>query len=138
MNTGLMISTKRNRTIAWLLLLLLLSFLAACGGDSGQVKPLGLYEAGSKTQTDLEDLLKADSRVQSFDINGDTVTVSVNESFTSAPYGLQQRALWSWYNTWQAAKSGKGAVIAQSNGTEVGRWNSTDGYKPVAQAKTEE
>ena len=122
---------------SWFLALTVLAMMTACGGESGQVKPIGQYDAGSKTQEDLEALLQNDARVEGHDINGETVTVTVNETFTSAPYGMQQRALWSWYNTWQAAKSGSktAAVIVQNNGAEVARWNHADGYKPVTQAK---
>ena len=131
------LSYRHRYPASWFFALTLLALMTACGGESGQVKPIGQYDAGSKTQEDLETLLKNDSRVEDHNINGETVTVTVNETFTSAPYGMQQRALWNWYNTWQAAKSGSknAAVVVESSGSEVARWNHADGYKPVTQAK---
>lgn len=139
MNIGLFFSRINSRALCGSLIFLCSLLLAGCGGDSGQVKPLGQYEAGSKTQEDLENALKADARVAGYEPSGDTITINVTSEFTAAPYGMQQRALWSWYNTWQAAKSGSktATVIVNSNGTEVARWNHSDGYKPAAQAKSE-
>lgn len=139
MNNGLIISKRNGRAASYLLLLTVLSLMIACGGGSGAVKQMGQYEAGSKTMEDVETLLKNDSRVEGYNPSGDTLTVNVKESFTSAPYGMQQRAMWNWYNTWQAAKSSKNAsVVVQSNGADVATWNDKDGYKPAAQAKSEE
>jgi hypothetical protein len=101
---------------------------------------LGLYEAGSKTQDDVENLLKADARVQDYETSGSTLTVNVNDRFTAQPYGLQQRALRQWYNVWQAANSGakNSTVIAQSNGEEIAKWTASEGYKPKVKAKEKE
>src|SRR5262245_57300111 len=95
---------KKRVWLCWLILLTVSLSLLACGGESSSPKPTGQYQAGSKSQDDVESLLKADSRVENFETAGNTLTVNVNQSFTSAPYGMQQRALWNWYNTWQAAQ----------------------------------
>ena len=114
--------------------------MTACGHDTAMVKPLGQYEAGSKTKEDVETMLKNDARVQDYDISGSTLTVNVNDRFTAQPYGLQQRALGQWYNTWQAANSGanNSVVIAQSNGEEIAKWTASDGYKPKVKPKEKE
>ncbi|MEW6126767.1 MAG: hypothetical protein AB1757_06990 [Acidobacteriota bacterium] len=113
--------------------------LAGCGGDSGTIKPSGTYEAGSKTEKDLQDLLTADARVENFDLSGDKLTVNVKPTFADAPIGLQQRALWNWYNTLQAARNGskKVSVEATFEGKTVASWTGGEGFKPPAQAKKE-
>jgi predicted nucleic acid-binding Zn ribbon protein len=132
--------SERLQLLSWLVLLTLSLFAVACSHEGTSVKPLGLYEAGSKTQDDVENLLKADARVQDYETNGATLSVNVNDRFTAQPYGLQQRALGQWYNVWQAANSGSktAAVIAQSNGEEIARWTASDGYKPKVKPKEKE
>jgi hypothetical protein len=112
-------------------------FSVACGHDAAPMKTTGQYQAGSKTQADLESLLKADARVIDFSPEGDKLFVNVNEAFTSQPYGLQQRALGEWHNVWQAVNSGSknATVIAQSSGDEVAKWTANEGYIPKVKAK---
>jgi hypothetical protein len=130
---------KRNRLqIVSSFVLLSVAFLTmACGHDSAPAKRLGQYEAGSKTQADLETLLKADARVDDFSTEGDKLIVNVNAAFTSQPYGLQQRALGEWHNVWQAVNNGakNASVIAQSSGDEIAKWTASEGYKPKVKAK---
>lgn len=130
---------KRNhwQAVSWFVLLTVSIFSIACSSDSGAVKQLGRYEAGSKTQSDLEALLKADARVQDYSTEGEKLIVNVNQAFTSQPYGLQLRALDQWHNVWQAANSGSknATVIAQSNGEEIAKFTASEGYKPKPKAK---
>jgi hypothetical protein len=118
--------------------LLTLAFLTVgCGHESAPAKHPGQYAAGSKSQADLEDLLKADARVNDYSTEGDKLIVNVNEAFTSQPYGLQQRALGEWHNVWQAVNNGSknAAVIAQASGDEVAKWTASEGYKPKVKPK---
>jgi hypothetical protein len=130
---------KRDRlqVVSWLVLLSVAFITMACSKDSAPGKKLGQYEAGSKTQEDLEAMLKADARVVDFSPDGEKLIVNVNSSFTSQPYGLQQRALSEWHNVWQAINSGakNATVVAQSSGDEVAKWTSAEGYKPKVKAK---
>ncbi len=123
--------------VSWFVLLSMAFLTIACSNDSAPAKKLGQYEAGSKTQEDLETMLKADARVESHEIEGEKLIVNVNSSFTTQPYGLQQRALSEWHNVWQAANSGakNATVIAQSSGDEIAKWTASDGYKPKVKAK---
>jgi hypothetical protein len=111
--------------------------MVACSNDSAPAKKLGQYDAGSKTQEDVANLLNADARVESFSPEGEKLIVNVNSAFTSQPYGLQQRALSEWHNVWQAANSGakNATVIAQSSGDEIAKWTSSEGYKPKVKEK---
>jgi hypothetical protein len=112
-------------------------FSAACGQNGAPTKTPGQYQAGSKTQADLDALLQADARVVDFSTEGDKLIVNVNESFTSQPYGLQQRALGEWHNVWQAINnsSKNASVVAQSSGDEVAKWTTSEGYKPKVKPK---
>jgi hypothetical protein len=113
-------------------------FSIACGHQGAPTKTLGQYQAGSKTQADLDSLLKADARVEDFSPEGDKLIVNVNEAFTSQPYGLQQRAIGEWHNVWQAVNNGSknATVIVQSSGDEVAKWTASEGYKPKLKEKT--
>lgn len=115
-------------------------FSIACGNNAAPTKISGQYQAGSKTQADLESLLKADARVEDFSTEGDKLIVNVNEAFTSQPYGLQQRALGEWHNVWQAANNGSknATVIAQNSGNEIAKWTASEGYKPKVVEKAKE
>jgi hypothetical protein len=141
MNNRFKLFQKKNRLqIVSSFVLFSLAFLTmACAHDSAPAKRMGQYEAGSKTQADLEALLKADARVDDFATEGEKLIVNVNSAFTSQPYGLQQRALGEWHNVWQAVNGGKNAtVIAQSSGSEVAKWTASEGYKPKVVAKEKE
>jgi hypothetical protein len=133
---------KRNglQIISSFVLLSVAFLTMACGHDSAPAKRLGQYEAGSKTQADLDALLKADARVDDFSTEGDKLVVNVNSAFTSQPYGLQQRALGEWHNVWQAVNNGakNASVIAQSSGSEIAKWTASEGYKPKVTPKEKE
>lgn len=133
----LVAKTRRLQIVSSFVLFTIALFSAACAQDNAPAKRLGQYEAGSKTQTDLEDLLKADARVDDFSTEGDKLVVNVNSAFTSQPYGLQQRALGEWHNVWQAINNGSknATVIAQSSGDEIAKWTASEGYKPKVKPK---
>jgi hypothetical protein len=139
MDNRFMLFQKSNpmQVVSWFVLLSVAFITVACSNDSTTAKKPGQYEAGSKTQEDLETMLKADARVEDFSTDGEKLIVNVNSSFTSQPYGLQQRALGEWHNVWQAANSGakNATVIAQSSGDEIAKWTESDGYKPKVKAK---
>ncbi len=113
--------------------------LIGCGGGHEPTKQQGMYAAGSKTEKDLEEMLKADARVERPDLQGDKLTVHVNQIFAESPVGLQQRAVWNWYNTLQAARNGSKNVSVEAvhEGTKVASWTASEGFKLPAQAKTE-
>jgi hypothetical protein len=125
--------------IFWAFILFTAMLLVGCGGGHEPSKQQGMYAAGSKTEKDLEELLKADARVDSYDLQGDKLTVNIKPTLAEAPIGLQQRAVWNWYNTLQAARNGSKnvSVEALAEGTKVASWTAGDGFKVPAQAKKE-
>jgi hypothetical protein len=131
---------SRLQLVSSFVLFTLAVLAAGCSHESAPAKRLGQYAAGSKSQADLENLLKADARVVDYSTEGDKLIVNVNEAFTSQPYGLQQRALGEWHNVWQAVNNGSknASVIAQSSGDEIAKWTASEGYKPKVKPKDSE
>ena len=127
------------QVIVWASIIFTTMFIIGCGGGHEPTKQQGMYAAGSKTEKDLEEMLKADARVDSYDLQGDKLTVNIKPTLAEAPIGLQQRAVWSWYNTLQAARNGSKnvAVDALAEGTKVASWSANEGFKLPAQAKKE-
>ena len=125
------------QAIFWVAIIFASVMFIGCGGGGEPAKQQGMYAAGSKTEKDLEDMLKADARVESYDLQGDKLTVNVKPTLAEAPIGLQQRALWNWYNTLQAARNGSKNVSVEAlhEGTKVASWSAGEGFKPPAQAK---
>ena len=125
--------------LCWAVIIFASVMFIGCGGGHEPAKQPGMYSAGSKTEKDLEDMLKADARVDSYDLQGDKLTVNIKPTLAESPIGLQQRALWSWYNTLQAARNGSKNVSVEAlhEGTKVASWTASEGFKPPAQAKKE-
>ena len=129
--------------LLWVFPIAALLLAAACGG--GESKPagnLGLYSPGSKTDEDVDRELKFDARVQNYAAEGDKLIVNVNESFASAPPGIQQRALGHWYSLWQAARTAQNSkpqkdleVVVRFEGNDLAKWTRDQGFKPVQRAK---
>lgn len=125
--------------ICWASVIVAAMLFIGCSGGHEPTKQQGMYTAGSKTEKDLEDMLKADARVDSYDLQGDKLTVNIKPTLAQAPIGLQQRAVWNWYNTLQAAHNGSKnvAVEALYEGTKIASWSASEGFKLPAQAKKE-
>jgi hypothetical protein len=126
--------------VFWTALIFASLLLVGCSGGHEPAKQQGMYAAGSKTEKDLEDILKADARVEGApSLQGDKLIVNVNQTFADSPIGLQQRAVWNWYNTLQAARNGSKNVSVEAlhNGTTVASWTASEGFKLPAQAKKE-
>ena len=129
--------------LVWALPIAALLLAVACsGGDTQSNGHVGLYSPGSKTDEDVDKELKFDARVQNYSAEGDKLIVNVNESFASAPPGIQQRALGHWYSLWQAARTPQNSkpqkdleVVVRFEGNELAKWTRDEGYKPVQRAK---
>ncbi len=114
--------------------LIALILMTACGGHPEAGGPRAQFPEGSVTNEDVEKLLKFDARVQDSRVEGNKLIVNVNQSWTSSPPGIQERAMGRWYGYWQAANGGsadkpqKGFdVVAEFNGKQIAQWTS-DGY----------
>ena len=125
--------------LLWALPMTALLLAVACGGGDSQPNGhIGLYSPGSKTDADVDAELKFDARVQDFTTEGAKLIVNVNQSFASAPPGIQQRALGHWYSLWQAARTPQNSkpqkdleVVVRYEGNDLAKWTRDEGFKPV-------
>ena len=109
-------------------------FLYSCGGDYTHTgNAANEYPAG--VREDVEQQLKYDARVESFEPDGEDLVVNVNDSWASSPQGMQERAVGQWYRLWSAQHGGK--VIVQYEGNRVASW-SGEGYKPEKPRSSED
>lgn len=101
-------------------------FAYGCGSDSHQTSSAAKYPTG--ISEDVEQQLKYDSRVDSFEASGEDLIVDVNDAWLNSPPGMQERSVGQWYSMWHSNHSG--AVIVQHDGNKVASWTSESGYKP--------
>lgn len=119
------------------LLTLILSSMLVLQGCSSDAPSEGRmtaeYPAG--VSEDIEQQLKYDARVDTFEADGEDLVVEVNDSWATSPQGMQERAAGQWFTLWHPGHSGK--VIVKHNG-EVMATCSNDGYKPQKPASESE
>ena len=121
------IRSFRLRMILFAMALGSMLFVNGCGSDATQNSntakqyPTGVSE-------DIEQQLKYDSRVDSFEPGDENLIVNVNDAWVNSPQGMQERAMGQWYSLWHAQHS-SGKVIVKHNGDAVATW-SDKGYKP--------
>src|SRR5687767_6690996 len=76
----------------WAVSLVALLLTIGCGSDSHDIGGAANYPSG--ISEDIEQQLKYDSRVDSFDTgSGEDLIVNVNESWLSSPAGMQERSV---------------------------------------------
>lgn len=121
-------------TIVWVFALGVMLLAYGCGSDSHQSTSATKYPTG--ISEDIEQQLKYDSRVDSFDANGDDLTVNVNDQWVKSPPGMQERSVGQWYSMWHSSHSG--GVIIEHDGDKVASWTSEAGYKPETKPKSAE
>jgi len=117
----------------WVVSFAALLFAYACGGGSDQTSNTAKFPTG--VSEDIEQQLKYDARVESFDASGDELTVDVNDQWMNSPPGMQERAVGQWYSMWHSNHSG--GVIVQHDGDKVASWSS-EGYRPETKTKNAE
>ena len=118
----------------WTLVLSALPFVFGCGSDSSQSANTAKYPTG--ISEDVEQQLKYDARVDSFDQDGENLIVNVNDEWVKSPPGMQERSVGQWFSLWHSSHSG--GVIIQHNGDKVASWTSDHGYRPASKSKKEE
>ena len=111
-----------------------LIFVFGCGGSSNDTTTAAKYPTGFSE--DIEQQLKYDARVDSFDTSGDTLVVNVNDAWLNSPPGMQERSVGQWFTLWHSNHSG--GVEVQKDGDKVATWTSNSGYKPVTKSKVRE
>jgi hypothetical protein len=117
----------------WVISFAALLFAYACAGGSNQTTSTAKYPTG--ISDDIEQQLKYDARVDSFDATGDDLTVNVNDQWMNSPPGMQERSIGQWYSMWHSSHSG--GVIVQHDGDKVASWTG-EGYKPETKTKSAE
>ncbi|HJZ66506.1 MAG TPA: hypothetical protein VKF81_00050 [Blastocatellia bacterium] len=127
------LSSVLIRRVSWVALAVTAMLAYGCGSDSSQTVSTGKYPTG--ISEDIEQQLKYDSRVDSFDSTGDDLTINVNDQWMNSPAGMQERAVGQWYGMWHSNHSG--GVIVQHDGDKVASWSS-EGYRPETKTKNAE
>lgn len=126
--------TDLLRSIAWAVALAATLFSFGCGSGSQSSGSAAKYPTG--ISEDVEQQLKYDARVDSYDSSGDTLTVNVNEAWLNSPPGMQERSVGQWYTLWHSSHSG--GVVVQHDGNKVASWTNDGGYKPETKSKSDE
>lgn len=103
-------------------------FSYGCGSDSHQTGTATKYPAG--ISEDIEQQLKYDARVDSFEPDGEDLIVNVNDTWLHSPPGMRERALGQWYSLWQPAHGSASKIVVRFDGSEVERWTAEKGYQP--------
>lgn len=122
-------TTTRRRAMCVLALGSML-FAYGCGSDSHQTSTAAKYPAG--ISEDIEQQLKYDARVDSFEPDGEDLIVNVNDTWLHSPPGMRERALGQWYSLWQPAHSPASKIVVRFDGSEVERWTAEKGYQPAS------
>jgi hypothetical protein len=123
-----------GRHSLWFIALGAMILALGCGGDSQKTGTAAKYPTG--ISEDVEQQLKYDARVDSYDTSGDTLTVNVNDAWLNSPPGMQERSVGQWYTLWHSSHSG--GVVVQHDGNKVASWTNDGGYKPETKSKSDE
>lgn len=106
-----------------------------CGSDAHQTGTSEKYPAG--ISEDIEQQLKYDARVDSFQPEGEDLVVNVNDAWLQSPPGIRERALGQWYSLWRPAHSAASSIVVKFDGNEVERWSAEKGYQPATKEARE-
>jgi hypothetical protein len=102
---------------------------SGCGSEEQHSSTTTKYPAG--ISEDIEQQLKYDARVDSFEPDGNDLIVNVNDSWRHSPPGLRERALGQWYSLWQPAHGAASKILVKYEGNEIERWTAERGYQPA-------
>ena len=119
----------RHALCAFALCLALFNY--GCESGSDQTQSTATYPTG--ISENIEQQLKYDARVDSFDTSGENLVVNVNDAWLNSPPGMQERSAGQWYSSWHANHSG--GVEVQHDGNKVATWTSDKGYRPETKPK---
>jgi hypothetical protein len=122
------------RRARWAFALCLAILTYGCGSSSDQTSSNPNYPTG--ISQDIEQQLKYDARVDSFDSTGENLVVNVNDAWLNSPPGMQERSVGQWYSSWHANHGG--GVEVQHDGNKVATWTSDKGYRPTTKPKSGE
>jgi hypothetical protein len=125
----------KSRAAGAMACLLALIGMTSCAG--GVAEPSGAMHYPAGIGGDVENVLKYDSRVQDFEMDGDTLSVNVNDAWVEQPQGMHERALGQWYSLWKASRGEKARVVVKHGGDELETYTAEKGYQPVIKEKKE-
>ena len=123
--------TNLRRPALWATSLVALLLTFGCASDSHETGSATNYPSG--ISEDIEQQLKYDARVDSFETSDENLTVNVNDAWLSSPPGMQERSVGQWYSMWHP--NHRGGVIVQHDGNKIASWTSDSGFKPERQSK---
>ena len=124
---------KPRRPLIWISLVGAILLLHGCGGSQTQTGNTAKYPAG--ISEDIEQQLKYDARVESFEPDGETLVVNVNDTWLHSPPGMRERALGHWYSLWQPSHGNSSKIVIKHDGEEVESWTADKGYQPSSKPK---
>lgn len=107
-----------------------LLFAYSCGSDLHHTGTADKYPAG--ISEDIDQQLKYDARVDSFEPDGEDLIVNVNDTWLHSPPGIRERALGHWYSLWQPGHGSASKIVVKFDGNEVERWTAEKGYQPAS------
>ena len=125
----------RLRALGAVLCLCALIGAWACAGGNSETAQGTRYPTG--ISDDIQKVLKYDARVQDFDLDGDLLSVNVNESWVAQPQGMHERALGQWYSLLKASHGDKARIVVKYEGNEVDTYTADKGYQPASKEKKE-
>jgi len=128
------VTWRVTQPVIWMVLMAATLFAFGCGSDSQHSPSSAKYPTGISGE--VEQQLKYDARVDSYDLSSDTLTVNVNDAWLNSPPGMQERSVGQWYTLWHSSHSG--GVVVQHDGNKVASWTSDGGYKPETKSKGDE
>jgi hypothetical protein len=128
--SGLGSLERMRRRAAFAVLLAAMLFAFGCGGDSHETGSAAKYPSG--ISEDIEQQLKYDARVDTFEPDGEDLIVNVNDTWLHSPPGMRERALGQWYSLWQPKHGSASKIVVRFDGSEVERWTAEKGYQPAS------
>jgi hypothetical protein len=115
-------------SVLWVLVLSAVLFVSACGSDAQQTGAAVKYPTG--IGEDVEQQLRYDSRVESFEPGDENLVIHVNDAWVNSPPGMRERTLGQWYSSW-ASRGKTSRIIVEYEGNEVDGWSAEKGYQPA-------
>jgi hypothetical protein len=126
-------SARPQRCFIWISLVGAILFLYGCGGSQTDTGKTAKYPVG--ISEDIEQQLKYDARVDTFEPDGQTLVVNVNETWLHSPQGMRERALGQWYSLWQPSHGNTSKIVVKHEGEEIESWTADKGYQPIVKQK---
>ena len=123
----------RLRRFMWISLVGAILLFYGCGGSQTQTGNTAKYPAG--ISDDIEQQLKYDARVDTFEPDGQTLVINVNDTWLHSPPGMRERALGQWYSLWQPSHGNGSKIVVKHDGEEIESWTADKGYQPATKAK---